>query len=81
MSKTDFSFMAMYSRGEVSEEDIHTFIEVWHDASDGACPIPLHEFLGMSWWEYSDFVVIPDLTLKDILAKRREVSNAIKTED
>lgn len=47
------SFIDLCLSGECLLEDIHDFIDEWHD---GDYPNELHEFLGMSWDEYSRWV-------------------------
>lgn len=44
--------------GEVLPDDIDDFVDEWHE---GATPIPLHRFLGMSRSEYSLWVADPDV--------------------
>jgi|JI8StandDraft_2_1071088.scaffolds.fasta_scaffold57040_2 hypothetical protein len=66
MSKQSFIELAL--RGEVLSDEIDEFIEIWH-SSDPDCE--LHEFLGMSWEEYSLWSTDPDsLTL--IISSRHE---------
>jgi len=42
----------------VLEEDIHRFVEDWHEGREGA-GMELHEYLGMSWKEYGVWVATP----------------------
>ncbi len=52
------SFIELCVEGEVLLEDIDDFIDIWHKSSQD---MELHEFLGMSWKEYSAWVSEPDI--------------------
>ena len=58
-------------KGECLPEEIDDFIDEWHD---GDFEEELHEFLGMSWKEYSLWVSNPDV-LPYIIKARMENSN------
>ena len=51
-------FIELCSNGEVLMEEIDDFIDEWHESAQ---EIELHEFLGMSWKEYSAWVAEPDI--------------------
>ncbi len=61
------SFVDLCVRGEASPVQIDDFIEVWHQAES---ELSLHEFLGMTWEEYSAWVRNPGL-LSSIIAAHR----------
>ena len=46
------TFITSCLNGEVLVEDIDDFVEAWHEGREGANQ-ELHEYLGMSWEEYS----------------------------
>lgn len=52
------TFVEKCMRGEVLPEEIDGFIDKWHDGGSGE---ELHEFLGMSWEEYSLWVADADV--------------------
>lgn len=56
--KIERTFIELCSNGEVLIEEIDDFIDEWHES---AREIELHEFLGMSWKEYSAWVAEPDI--------------------
>ena len=62
------SFVDLCGRGDVSPDQIDDFVEQWHVGGSG---LSLHEFLGMSWEEYSAWVLNPGL-LPRIVAAHRE---------
>ncbi|WP_167553749.1 hypothetical protein [Pseudomonas syringae] len=55
-------FLELYLKGDVLEEDIHRFVEDWHDGCEGA-GMELHEYLGMSWEEYGVWVATQQVYL------------------
>lgn len=63
------SFLDRFARGEVTEDQIDDFIDDWHagktDADD------LHEYLGLTWGEYAEWVKHDD-ALPLIVQARRE---------
>ncbi len=65
MSET---FMSLALKGEVLSDEIEDFVEAWH-ASDSDKEV--HEFLGMSFDEYSLWVTDPD-TIDLILSARHD---------
>jgi hypothetical protein len=66
MSDQPRRFLDMAMNGEVLADEIDDFVSKWH-ASDGG--EELHEFLGMTWQEYSLWVTSPEY-LSLILAAR-----------
>jgi hypothetical protein len=50
------SFFDLYGQGQVSADEIHTFVDTWH-ASGDAEDSPLSEFLGMTQDEYAVWVM------------------------
>ncbi|KWS23662.1 hypothetical protein ABNM12_11430 [Pseudomonas syringae] len=62
-------FLELYLKGDVLEEDIHRFVEGWHEGREGA-GMELHEYLGMSWEEYGVWVATP-AALSLILTNRK----------
>ena len=61
------SFIDQYIKGEVSEEDIHDFIDIWHEDDTTQT---LFEFLGMTWDEYAMWVM-GDCSLDVIILMRK----------
>lgn len=57
-SYKETSFIELCAKGEVLLEEIDDFIDRWHKNSQD---IELHEFLGMSWQEYSAWVAEPEI--------------------
>lgn len=64
MSET--SFMVLALRGEVLSDEIEDFVETWHGSESNA---ELHDFLGMSFEEYSLWASDPN-TIDVILSAR-----------
>ncbi len=64
----DKQFVDLCVRGEASPAEIDDFIEAWHQTESDTPP--LHQFLGMSWEEYSAWVRNPGL-LAGIIAAHR----------
>lgn len=52
------TFMEMVRRKIVTWNDIDDFIDLWHKTDTGCS---LHEYLGMSWEEYSLWLENPEL--------------------
>lgn len=72
MSDTETKFMAGLLDGIYLLEEVDDFVDKWHDLSRPT--EPLHEFLGMTWQEYSLWANDPDI-LSDIASARvRNVS-------
>ena len=64
------SFIEKCINGDASLDEIDDYIDEWHD-SDSDINLELHEFLGMSWEEYSLWAVKPSL-LAEILNHRKQ---------
>lgn len=57
------NFVQRYSSGDVTDEDINSYIDEWRK---GSCDKKLHEFLGMTWEQYSLWAIRPE-QLNEIL--------------
>lgn len=66
-------FLELYLKGDVLEDDIHRFVEDWHEGREGA-GMELHEYLGMSREEYGVWVATP-AALAFILTARKQGSS------
>ncbi len=64
------SFIEKCINGDASLDEIDDYIDEWHD-SNSDIDLELHEFLGMTWEEYSLWAVKPSL-LADILNHRKQ---------
>lgn len=62
------SFVDLCLSGEVLEDEIDDFVDDWHE--DEETTLELHEYLGMSWDEYSVWVTRPSI-LPFILSARK----------
>lgn len=51
------NFVQKYKKGLVTQEDIDYYVQEWHE---GSCDKKLHEFLGMTWEQYSVWATRPD---------------------
>lgn len=60
------TFVELYLKGTVTDEDINDYIHKWHLGDD--ISLELHEYLGMTWDEYAQWVQNP-YNLKEILTK------------
>ena len=60
-------FIEMAVRGDVLPDEIDDFVDFWHDSESTA---ELHEFLGLTWEEYSLWVSNPEY-MDLIIAARR----------
>ncbi|WP_373490303.1 hypothetical protein [Parasphingorhabdus sp.] len=72
MSENMPNFMVGLMDGLYLADEIDDFIDTWHDMTDGS--IELHEFLGMSWAEYSLWANNPDSIFDIASARRRNIS-------
>ena len=52
---TTINFYNLYKQNKVSKNDIHAYIDIWHNRKINN-DITLHEFLGLSWKQYSLWV-------------------------
>jgi len=62
-------FIDLCLEGEVLEDEIDDFVEKWHESDD--VPEQLHDYLGMSWEEYSVWATKPSI-LPFILSARKK---------
>ena len=62
------NFINLCLEGDVLEDEIDEFVDGWHD--DENLNMELHEYLGMSWEEYSVWAVRPSV-LPFILSARK----------
>lgn len=63
------TFFDRYARGELTEDDADHFISQWHAGGTGVTD--LHDFLGLSWPEYAEWIKHDD-ALDRIVRARRE---------
>jgi hypothetical protein len=61
------SFIDLCLSGDVLEDEIDSFVDSWHE--DDETTLELHEYLGMSWEEYSVWATRPSI-LPFILSAR-----------
>lgn len=62
------SFIDLCLSGDVLEDEIDSFVDSWHEDDETA--LELHEYLGMSWEEYSVWATRPSI-LPFILSARK----------
>jgi hypothetical protein len=67
MTTTFNNFLDQCLRGDALASDIDDAIDAWHESST---PLELHEYLGMTFTEYVDWVKNPNV-LNVILFSRR----------
>jgi hypothetical protein len=63
---SDSSFMSLAISGQVLSDEIEDFVEAWHESDSNE---EIHEFLGMTFEEYSLWVADAD-SINIILAAR-----------
>ncbi len=63
------SFIELCLNGDVLEDEIDDFVDNWHE--DEKTTLELHEYLGMSWDEYSIWATRPSI-LPFILSARKK---------
>ncbi|MCA6501785.1 MAG: hypothetical protein ACK54E_01130 [Pseudanabaena sp.] len=68
------SFIEKCINGDASLDEIDNYIDEWHD-SDSDINLELHEFLGMSWEEYSLWAVKPSLLAEILNHRKQDVSS------
>jgi len=68
------SFIEKCINGDASLDEIDNYIDEWHD-SDSDINLELHEFLGMSWEEYSLWAVKPRLLAERLNHRKQDVSS------
>lgn len=64
------TFLSEYLAGNATLEDIDDYIEIWHTDPVGE-GIELYNFLGLTWNEYTAWVMNPNV-LKDICESHRK---------
>lgn len=62
------SFIDLCLSGDVLEDEIDGFVDSWHEGEETG--LELHEYLGMSWEEYSVWATRPSI-LPFILSARK----------
>lgn len=62
------NFIEQCLNGDVLEDEIDDFIDKWHDNDE--IDVELHDYLGMSWDEYSVWATRPSI-LPFILSARK----------
>lgn len=51
------NFVELYLSGQITANDIHNYIDLWHDDTTTDCE--LHKYLGFDWNEYVEWVHNP----------------------
>jgi hypothetical protein len=64
------SFIEKCINGDASLDEIDDYIDAWHDSDSD---LELHEYLGMTWEEYSAWAVKPKLLAWIINARRKGI--------
>lgn len=67
----DKSFIEKCINGNASLDEIDDYIDAWHD-SDSDMELELHEYLGMTWKEYSIWAIKPSLLAEIVNARKQE---------
>ncbi len=67
------TFIDSYLQGKALAEDIEDYIDQWHESQNQG---ELHEFLGLTWDEYSLWVKNDEQALPWIAAARKENRSA-----
>ena len=66
------SFIEKCINGDASLDEIDDYINEWHD-SDLSNGIELHEYLGMTWKEYSIWAIKPSFLAEIVNSRKQEV--------
>lgn len=69
-SRAKEDFISICIRGEVLPEEIDDFIEAWHNSDS---KLELHDFLGMTWDEYSAWVADTSILPLIITSHRTQI--------
>lgn len=72
------TFLESCILGESSVSDIDKFIEAWH--CDMTITLQLHEYLGMTWDEYSQWTTKPSTLPLILAAKKRNLKFNVNKE-
>ena len=67
MSQRTRTFVEQYLANEVGLDSLDDFIDEWHN--NPVTGMHLHEYLGLTWEEYQEFIMKPDI-LKTLLRER-----------
>ena len=67
------NFIQLCLKGDVLTDEIDDFVQDWHDCKAGADQ-DLHDFLGMSWEEYSIWATNPSILSYILSARKNGVS-------
>ncbi|MGO0630814.1 hypothetical protein ACTORR_12380 [Pseudomonas sp. SAR267] len=67
------NFVELCLRGDVLTDEIDDFVEDWHEGREGVDQ-DLHEYLGMSWEEYSVWSTNPSMLPYILSARRHGIS-------
>jgi hypothetical protein len=65
------NFIEKCLAGKVTTDQIDDYIDFWHNGVEGENQ-ELHEYLGMSWDEYSEYVMNYDCLLTIIQQRKNE---------
>jgi len=66
------SFIEKCINGDASLDEIDDYIDAWHD-SDLSNGIELHEYLGMTWKEYSIWAIKPSFLAEIANSRKQEI--------
>ena len=66
------SFIEKCINGDASLNEIDDYIDEWHD-SDLSNGIELHEYLGMTWKEYSIWAIKPSFLAEIVNSRKQEI--------
>jgi len=66
------SFIEKCINGDASLDEIDDYIDAWHD-SDSDSELELHEYLGMTWKEYSIWAIKPSSLAEIVNTRKREI--------
>jgi len=66
------SFIEKCINGDASLDEIDDYIDEWHD-SDLSNGIELHEYLGMTWKEYSIWAIKPSFLAEIVNSRKQEI--------
>lgn len=66
------TFLQLCIEGVKTADDFDDFVDEWHT---GESKIPLHDYLGLTWKEYSEVVLNSDRMRDLIKSKQQEKQN------
>lgn len=67
------NFIELCLKGHVLADEIDDFVQDWHDGKAGA-EQDLHDYLGMSWGEYSVWATNPSMLSYILSARKHGIS-------